>query len=122
MATTREIGYEGEAQAETYLESQGYQIIERNYTLKGGEIDLIAWDGPTLCFIEVKHHSREDYGTMLERINKSKQKKIIFVARVYLSRKGNPDCLCRFDVVTILRRPEGDHRIELIKDAFRWER
>jgi putative endonuclease len=119
--STRALGYAGEQLAEQYLTERGYRILERNYTVKHGEIDLIAQEGETLVFIEVKSHSREDYGTMLSRVNRSKQKKIIFAARCFLVRYGNREIPCRFDVLAILNQPGGTKRIELIKDAFRWE-
>ena len=119
--TTREIGYEGESLAETYLTEQGYSILEKNFAVKGAEIDLIATEGASLVFIEVKHHSREDYGTMLDRVNAVKQKRIIFAARIYLSRRPNLDMNCRFDVLAIRSQPAGEKIFTLIKDAFRWD-
>ncbi|MFC1478331.1 YraN family protein [Candidatus Margulisiibacteriota bacterium] len=119
--STRELGYEGESLAEQYLLERGYQVIENNFTVHGGEIDLIAYEGGYLVFIEVKNHSREDYGTMLQKINKKKQSRIAYAAKVYLARRGNMEIHCRFDVVAILNRPDGEKDIELIKDAFRAE-
>ncbi|MFH1429767.1 MAG: YraN family protein [Candidatus Margulisiibacteriota bacterium] len=119
--STRELGYEGESIAQQYLEKHGYQIIDNNFTVKGGEIDLIAYEGGYLVFIEVKNHSREDYGTMLQKINKKKQGRIAYAAKVYLARRGNMEIPCRFDVIAILNMPDGQKDIELIKDAFRVE-
>jgi len=119
--TNREIGYEGEALAEEYLIQHGYTIIQKNYTVKGGEIDIIANEGGYLVFIEVKHHSKADYGTMLEKINLKKQQNIIYTAKVYITQRKLLDCSCRFDVVTIERQSSGEKKVELIQDAFQVE-
>jgi len=116
--STRQLGYEGESLAEQYLKTHGYRILQKNFTVKGGEIDLIAKDGEYLVFVEVKSRSREDYGSVLERVDKKKQQRILYAAKVYLTRKGNLETLCRFDVVTILNQPDGSKNIELIRDAF----
>ncbi|MFA5928745.1 MAG: YraN family protein [Candidatus Margulisiibacteriota bacterium] len=118
----RAIGYEGESAAEAYLLEQGYTILEKNFTTKHGEIDIVAKEGDYLVFVEVKNHSREDYGTMLEKINAKKQQRIIFAARCYLKRANDMDIPCRFDVVTILNKQNGTPQMELIKDAFRVEK
>ena len=119
--TNREIGYEGEALAEDYLIQHGYKILQKNYTVKGGEIDIIAKDGDYLVFIEVKHHSKADYGSMLEKINLKKQQNIIYAAKVYITQRGLIDSPCRFDVVTIERQAGGVKKVELIQDAFQVE-
>lgn len=119
--SSRAIGYEGESLAEQYLLVQGYAILEKNYTVKGGEIDIIARDGNYLVFVEVKNHSREDYGTMLEKINKEKQQNIIYTAKIYLTKNRLLDYPCRFDVVTISQLADRSKKIELIQDAFQVE-
>jgi len=118
---SRNIGYEGELLAEKYLTSKGYQILQKNFTVKGAEIDIIAKDPPYVVFVEVKNYSREDYGSMLEKINKKKQQRIVFAAKVYLSRINALDTLVRFDVLTILKNLDNSNKITLIKDAFRNE-
>lgn len=110
----RETGSRYEAQAAAYLITQNYQVIERNYRCRIGEIDIIARDQDCLVFIEVKYRKTEKNGDPAEAVNKQKQRKIIQAARYYLlTHEYGEDAFCRFDVVSIL-----DQQIRLIKDAF----
>lgn len=101
--------------AERYLELQGLSLLERNFTCRGGEIDLIMEHGEILVFVEVRY--RKD-SNPLETINRSKERRIIQCAEKYLL--NYPAHLyppCRFDVVVIQEQPI--ERIEWISDAFR---
>ena len=109
----RETGTQYEERAAEYLIAQNYQILERNYRIQSGEIDIIARDGTVLVFIEVKYRKNDESGNPLEAVDIRKQKKIINVARYYLYQKKYGDVPCRFDVIGIC----GSH-IEHIKDAF----
>ena len=109
----RETGTQYEERAAEYLIAQNYQILERNYRIRSGEIDLIARDGADLVFVEVKYRKNDESGNPLEAVDIRKQKKIIKVARYYLYQKKYGDVPCRFDVIGIC----GSH-IEHIKDAF----
>ena len=109
----RETGTQYEERAAEYLISQNYQILERNYRIRSGEIDIIARDGTVLVFIEVKYRKNDESGNPLEAVDIRKQRKIIKVARYYLHQKKYGDVPCRFDVIGIC----GSH-IEHIKDAF----
>ena len=109
----RETGTQYEERAAEYLIAQNYQILERNYRIRSGEIDIIARDGTVLVFIEVKYRKNEESGNPLEAVDIRKQKKIINVARYYLYQNKYGDVPCRFDVIGIC----GSH-IEHIKDAF----
>lgn len=109
----RETGTQYEERAAEYLIAQNYQILERNYRIRSGEIDIIARDGTVLVFIEVKYRKNDESGNPLEAVDIRKQRKIIKVARYYLYQKKYGDVPCRFDVVGIC----GSH-IEHIKDAF----
>lgn len=110
----RQIGKEKEELACRFLEEKGYQILEKNYQCRSGEIDVIAKEGSYLCFIEVKYRKNKSMGYAQEAIHKNKQHKIIQVSRYYLYTHG---CLastpCRFDAVVI-----NYDQIELIKNAF----
>ena len=109
----RETGTQYEERAAEYLIAQNYQILERNYRIRSGEIDIIARDGTVLVFIEVKYRKIDESGNPLEAVDIRKQRKIIKVARYYLYQKKYGDVPCRFDVIGIC----GSH-IEHIKDAF----
>ena len=109
--TTTARGREAEACAARYLERHGLCIVERNFRVRGGEIDLICRDGKTLVFVEVRQRSRSDFGGAGASITASKQRRIILAAQHYLA--GKAACDCRFDCVLI----DGE-RLEWLKDAF----
>ena len=113
----RPVGSTREAEAASYLEKNGYQILEHNYRCRQGEIDLIARDGRYLVFIEVKYRRTLRSGYPEEAVDKRKQQKIWRTARYYLYRHGyGEDTPCRFDVVSITG--EGPQAIRVIRDAF----
>ncbi|MBO5228371.1 MAG: YraN family protein [Lachnospiraceae bacterium] len=108
------MGSAEESVAVSFLENAGYEIIERNFRCRQGEIDIIAADGDILCFIEVKFRSNDYAGNPGEAIDYRKQQTIYKVAEYYLYKKGlSSEMPCRFDAVVIV----GDN-VELIKDAF----
>jgi putative endonuclease len=111
------VGKAGEEAAVQYLCQQGYRILERNYRCRFGEIDLIARDGKTLAFIEVKTRRSQRFGPPAAAVTPEKQRHLIKASQVYLTQKRQAYELCRFDVVTIEVDAEVP-RIELIKDAF----
>jgi len=109
-------GKEGEAIAVRFLRRNGYRIVQKNYRTPIGEIDIIARDGDTLVFIEVKTRESLRYGPPFESVNSRKRLKITKVATLYLKRFRNiPPC--RFDVVSINYR-DGRPVVDLIKGAF----
>ena len=99
----RQIGSVYELKASDYLTKKGYQIIERNYRCRIGEIDIIAIERDCLCFIEVKYRKNEKTGDPLEAVDKRKQQKIIRTAQYYLLTHSKYQSVkCRFDAVGIL--------------------
>lgn len=114
--TTTDRGREAEALAARYLERQGIRIIERNFRVKGGEIDLIGKDREqgTLVFVEVRLRSNQDFGGAGASITRQKQARLLLAARHYLSR--NPDADCRFDCILLDRLDENG--LEWIPNAF----
>ena len=113
-------GGAAEEAAARFLERQGLAIVARNYRTRLGEIDLVARDGATLVFVEVRMRSSDRFGGGAESIGWRKRSRIEAAARQYLSRLHR-EPPCRFDVVTL----EGDamqgFRVEWIRDAFRDE-
>lgn len=95
------LGERGENAAARYLRNKGYKIIIRNFRCELGEIDIIARDGKTLVFVEVKTRAYDD-PTPEEQVNAVKQQKLTQVAKLYLSRYGSPQPPARFDVVAIV--------------------
>ena len=99
-----------------YLKTQGYEILEKNYRCRIGEIDLIAKEGETLVFVEVKYRRDDKMGNPKEAVDRKKQKKISMTASDYLMREcGRMDIPCRFDVAAVL-----GEQIEVVKNAFEY--
>jgi putative endonuclease len=111
-------GKRGEQLASSFLKKRGYRIVERGYRSRFGEIDIIAYDKETLCFIEVKSRRSQEKGLPEESIPLWKRKRIRKLAECYLANKGSADILCRFDVVAIYRPPGEKAEFKLIKNAF----
>ena len=108
------LGVPGEETAVAFLEARGLEIVERNYRCRLGEIDLVARDGATTVFVEVRKRKSAAFGGAAESITPAKRMKLVNAAQHYLSRlRTQPQC--RFDALLI----EGDPpRIQWIRDAF----
>ncbi len=115
--TGKRTGEKGEELAAAYLTEAGYRIIERNYRCVFGEIDIVAEEGNTLIFVEVKSRRSESYGDPQLAVGHQKQKKISKIALHYLSAKNLRHRPARFDVVAVKLLSEGC-RIDLIRNAF----
>jgi len=112
----KELGKEGEDIAVRFLKKNKYKILEKNFRTPLGEIDIIARDGDTLVFVEVKTRENPLFGEPFESVNYHKKRKLIKVASLYLKRlRDIPPC--RFDVISITFKDNTPH-IQLIKDAF----
>lgn len=111
---SRELGRKYEDIAVQYLKNLGFKIIERSYSCPMGEIDIIALEGQTLAFIEVRARTRIDFGTPAETINKSKQDKIVKTALNYIKNKNIKVEELRFDIVSIAPQQEP----VFIRNAF----
>lgn len=109
--TTTARGREAEERAARHLERRGLRVVERNFRVRGGEIDLICRDGRVLVFVEVRQRSRSDFGGAGASITASKRRRIVLAAQHFLL--GKPSCDCRFDCVLI----DGDE-LEWMKNAF----
>jgi putative endonuclease len=113
----RQRGISGEDAAAEYLQSKGYRILERNYRFRRGEIDIVAQDGATLVFVEVKaRHSRE-FGTPEEAVTFRKRNQLRKIARGYLFDRKIDGRECRFDVIGI-EYENGTPLLRHLKDAF----
>lgn len=110
---TKNAGALGEEQAARYLQQKGWRILERNFSAPYGELDIVAQDGKTLVFAEVKTRAYSAYGGPLMAVTPAKQKKIALTAQAYLKAKGLKFDSIRFDVLCVL--PQG---IEHVPNAF----
>lgn len=110
----RATGSRYEQAAADFLRQQGLRILEQNYRCRQGEIDLIAQEGRTLVFVEVKYRKTAAMGDPAEAVTALKQSRIRNAAGYYLySRRHGEDTPCRFDVVSILGQ-----ELRWIQDAF----
>jgi putative endonuclease len=94
-------GKTGEDLAAAALERLGYAILERRYRTRYGEIDIVARDGDTLVFVEVKARASAEFGNAAEAVTPQKQRKLALMAADYLARHSLDNVACRFDVVAI---------------------
>jgi putative endonuclease len=118
--STHQEGRKGEERAASYLRLKGYKILERNYRVPSGEIDLIAKKSDTLVFVEVKMRRNLKQGTPLEAVSPRKVKRLAAAAALYLAQNQREGVCCRFDVVTL--GPErnwlGFLKVRHVKNAF----
>ena len=112
------LGSEGESLAVAHLEKLGYRTLERNYRTRFGEIDIVADDGGTVVFVEVKTKTGSDFGDPVEEVTLQKQRQIISMGEFYSTYCLPPNTPCRFDVVAVdcSTMPPA---ITIYKDAFR---
>jgi putative endonuclease len=111
------LGKIGEDLACSELTRRGYAILARRYRRRGGELDIVARDGPTIVFIEVKARESLDYGAGGEAVTALKRRRMAAVALDYLARHRLTECACRFDVVAIDFRG-NEPAIEVYRNAF----
>ncbi|MBC8102549.1 MAG: YraN family protein [Cytophagales bacterium] len=143
MDTRRQKGNQGEAAAQALLERQGYRIVDVNVRFGSrrdglpGEIDIVAWDGPTLCFVEVKARRGNTFATPYEAVTPAKQRQIARLALAYAAHHGllgdAAEVPLRFDIVAVTLSPGREdpgnngassgvvslvRRAELVRGAF----
>jgi putative endonuclease len=113
----RRLGEAGEDLAAATLKKNGYKILARNYLTPLGEIDLIARQGKTLVFVEVKTRESMRFGSPQEAVSAAKQAKLRRLAEYYLKDKRLPEIPVRFDVVAVILAEDGP-QVEIIQGAF----
>ena len=123
-----ELGKLGEAYAAAYLEQRGYRLVAANFTLPVGrnlrgavvnnEIDLIAYDGDTLCFIEVKTRASDWFAPPEVNVDLRKRRQVARAARAYRRLFELENEAYRYDVVTVVLPDDSTPQIELIKNYF----
>ena len=111
-------GRQGELMAYRHLRRLGYIVVARNYRTRDGrgEVDLVAWDGPDLVFVEVKTRSRDEFGAPETAVDSRKRHLIVRASADYLRRSGRSPSRVRFDTVSILLRDPVE--IQVRKDSF----
>ena len=117
MSRSGDTGLLGEQLAAAYLEQRGMRLVESRYRCRFGEIDLVAWDGDTLCFVEVKTRTSCAVGLPRESVTAKKREKLRAAALSYLSERGL-DCPARFDVAEVYLKAGRKARIDYMENAF----
>ena len=117
MYQRHETGKIGEDIAVKYLQEKGYQIIERNFECRQGEIDIIAKDKEEIVFVEVKTRTNENYGKPKEAVDKTKKKHIYKSAEYYVCLKHLENQPIRIDVIEIYIKQEK-YLLNHIKQAI----
>ena len=112
------LGIEGERLAARLLERHGLMVLDRNWSCPRGELDIVATDGDTVVFCEVKARSGVDYGGPLGAVSPDKISRVRSLARTWLSERGLVGCPVRFDVVSVLWPPGRSVRLEHLKGVF----
>jgi len=111
--TRRTIGIEGEDLAAAWYEARGYQVIDRNWRCRDGELDLVLRNGRQVVFCEVKHRSSVRFGTPAEAITREKKQRIRYLAAKWLQDAKPRPAEIRFDVAAVL-----DGELEILEGAF----
>lgn len=117
MNATDATGRHAETVARKYLTAQGLRLLERNFRIPAGEIDLIMADGDTVVFVEVRYRHGQGFGGALESVGPRKQRRLVRAAAAWLQRRRGPEPPARFDVVALagdLAKPT----VTWIPDAF----
>ena len=117
MAKNHEIGLEGERYAVQYLIQDGYEILHQNWRFSRAEIDIICRKGDHLVFVEVKTRSYTYYGQPAESVSEKKERMMMDAANVFMA-GIQYEWKFRFDIISIVISPDGNHQIEHVEDAF----
>ena len=112
-----DFGRHCEFMARTYLEQQGYLILETNWRSGHKEIDIIAKEKDTLVIVEVKARKNEDFINTESAVDEKKMRNLIRATHNYILIK-NLDCETRFDIITLVLDEKGEYKLNHIKDAF----
>ncbi|MCM1578178.1 MAG: YraN family protein [Ruminococcus sp.] len=116
-ASSSETGRLGEELVAFYLENRGYEIVRRNYRIRGGEIDIIARKDDVIAFVEVKTRSGDSFGTGAEAVTKRKRRLIIGTSLEYMTRESC-DLQPRYDVAEVTVKGGRVKKLRYYDGAF----
>lgn len=115
----KRLGDRGEELAARFLRGRGYRILARNYRCQFGEVDLVAREGESVVFVEIKGKRSARFGSPLDAVTAVKRRRLARAAQHYLATCSLSRVRARFDVVGIRWEPGGDGECTLVRDAFR---
>ncbi len=113
----KKTGKKGEDIAVSFLQQKKYKILDQNFCIRGGEIDIIAEKDEQIVFVEVKTRKNKKFGEIIEQISKNKQNFLINSANNYLFQKELTEKNWRIDVITVFLSDQ-EPKIEHIKNAI----
>lgn len=115
------VGARGETLAYWHLRRAGYVIVARNRRpqSRGGELDMVGWDGPVLAFIEVKTRTSGEAGPPETAVSLHQQRRIVKSAQEYMRRLKRRPAGYRFDIASVLWNPAAGYQVRVVKDAFK---
>jgi putative endonuclease len=120
MSTRKQLGNIGEHIARTHCERLGWEVIDTNWRCEVGEIDLIARDGETLVFVEVRtRRGKLALQAALNSVDEHKQARLADLVNAYLN-INELECAVRVDVMGIALMPDGLFAVEMVHDALKW--
>ncbi len=116
-----ETGRRGERLTYWYLRQAGYTVVARNRRpgTREGELDIVAWDGPVLAFVEVKTRTSSDAGPPETAVLPKQRRRILQSAQAYLHRLGRRDVSYRFDIASVSWTTDAGFEVRVFKNAFR---
>ena len=117
MAYHNDLGKWGEEVAANYLQQQGYTILHRNWMYQHRDLDIVAMDAGALVIVEVKTRKDERFANADAAVTPQKVRSLSLAANVYVKRY-NISLEIRFDIITIVGRPDDKHEVRHVKDAF----
>jgi putative endonuclease len=112
------LGQRGEEAAARFLRKQGYKILEKNLRLGRNEVDILARQGDTLVFVEVRTRSQADAIAPEDTVGYTKQQHLRNAAQFYLAQHGDEESYYRFDVISVILPADGKPQITHYPDAF----
>lgn len=112
------LGHFGEDQACRFLRKKGFRILERNYRIRTGEVDIIAKSGKMIIFVEVKTRTSSDFALPWEAVGFRKRKNLKSAAKMYIRERALKGFEYRFDVISIIVKDGLKPEIEWIQSAF----
>ena len=112
------IGRRGEKLAAKHLKRAGYRILDRNVKLGRFEIDIIAREGDTIAFVEVKTRRTNTFLEPEANVTPTKQQHIRRAAKIYIDRQNDPTMYYRYDIVSVVLPDEGKPLVKIFRDAF----
>ena len=116
--TNKELGNLGEDLAANFLEENGIRVLERNYHFEKAEVDIIAYNGKQIIFVEVKTRTSTVLGEPEEAVDEAKQKSLYKVAEAWLYERKMDGAPVRFDVISILISSKNKPQIKHFEAAF----